>query len=404
MKMLFVTYKYPPSVGGMENHCFELHRGLKKVYDNIHLMKYDGKGSRLIWLLTLPGRIRKFLRAHPDTTHVYFHDGLTGMIAKSVKRTSQAEVFTTYHGLDVVYPLKMFQDGLKEVVTRYTDVVIPVSKATAEELVQRGAPPEKVHVIPNGIDHSIMEVPEEKDYYKKLEKRLGISLEGKKAVVSIGRAVKRKGFSWFIKNVVPGLNRNIIYLMIGPIEPNISKTKRILSLLPRKVAYLLSLMGVGIDQVEINKLLEKPEFKERVFQLGKVTYNDLIQILKFSDAFVMPNKKVYGDAEGFGLVALEAVLSGTAVLVSGIEGITEAVIDGENGIHIEAENPKEWIEKINHVCRNEKERNSLIKKSIDYTRKNYSWEKMCREYVRVFESQNGKKRTGSMSIQAGLKN
>ena len=42
----------------------------------------------------------------------------------------------------------------------------------------------------------------------------------------------------------------------------------------------------------------------------------------------MPNIRIYGDAEGFGLVALEAVMNGTVALVAGIEGITEAIRNG----------------------------------------------------------------------------
>jgi glycosyltransferase involved in cell wall biosynthesis len=50
--------------------------------------------------------------------------------------------------------------------------------------------------------------------------------------------------------------------------------------------------------------------------------------------------------EGFGLAILEAAMRGTLTVASGIEGIRDAVIDGQTGILLDAEEPDAWAERI----------------------------------------------------------
>jgi glycosyltransferase involved in cell wall biosynthesis len=50
----------------------------------------------------------------------------------------------------------------------------------------------------------------------------------------------------------------------------------------------------------------------------------------------MPNIPVSGDMEGFGLTALEASASGSLVVASDLEGISDAIRDGKNGFLITA--------------------------------------------------------------------
>ena len=97
MKILFVTHKFPPFVGGMETQCHELYKGISASVETI-LMKMPDNANRLLWLLTLGRRIRKALRNDPSITHVYFNDGLTGLAgAASVKKVSRAKTVVTLH-------------------------------------------------------------------------------------------------------------------------------------------------------------------------------------------------------------------------------------------------------------------------------------------------------------------
>jgi phosphatidylinositol alpha-1,6-mannosyltransferase len=367
----------------METHCFELYKGISPVIDNV-MMKLPEKMPRAIWLMTLPWRVRRFLKRNPDTTHVYFHDGLSGLVCSSVKKCSGARTIVTLHGLDVVFPSRWFQRRLSENLRKNIDAVIPVSRATGLECMKRGAPEKRVHVVPNGVDLNMGDVPKDRRFIARLEQQTGLSLRKKKILVSIGRSVTRKGFSWFLNNVLPELDEDIVYFMVGPREDYLQRKLFLFRFLPKEVVRQISLMGVGVDQVAIDEALARPDVKGRAMHLGKLPYNDLVQLLKCSDAFVMPNIRVPGDAEGFGLVALEAVVCGTAVLAADLEGITEAIQHGKNGILVEPENPAAWIKAIHKICRNADYRKKLVSDSLVYTKKRFSWEKMVSSYLALF--------------------
>jgi phosphatidylinositol alpha-1,6-mannosyltransferase len=111
----------------------------------------------------------------------------------------------------------------------------------------------------------------------------------------------------------------------------------------------------------------------------------MVQILKHADMFVMPNIKVEGDAEGFGLVALEASVNGTPVLASAMEGITCAVIDGKNGFLVPPEKETAWIEKIHSLLSDLPYLKTFGEGAKNFTITNYAWKKMVDGYIHVFD-------------------
>ncbi|MNY63359.1 D-inositol-3-phosphate glycosyltransferase [compost metagenome] len=100
----------------------------------------------------------------------------------------------------------------------------------------------------------------------------------------------------------------------------------------------------------------------------------------------MPNIKVAGDMEGFGLVCLEASICGATVFASDIEGISDAIIHQKNGVLLPPEQENCWISEIKNTL----EHPSLLKNRSEefqaYSLGNYSWDKMVRAYFNLFQS------------------
>ncbi len=384
MEILFITHKYPPSIGGMEKQSFELINGVKK-YHTVHTLIYDNKTSKIKFLLSIPRRVKKILKENPGISIIHLNDGLLALFSLAIKRFSKRPLLVTLHGLDVVFPNKIFQKWVMEKF-QILDGVIAVSQATALECLKRGFDPKKVFVVRNGVDTDLSNVYRKFGFRSELEKKIGISLGDKKILVSVGRSVRRKGFSWFVNRVLPNLDKDVVYLIIGPTNPHIRKIHFLLSILPSKFAHQISLaFGLGVDEIEINRALKKSHINGRAFYLGKLPFEDMVQVLKHSDLFIMPNIQVTGDAEGFGLVALEASICGLPVLASAIEGITCAVIDGENGFLVPPEQEEVWIDKIQSLLSDTESLKVFGEAAKHYTISNYKWERMVGGYISVFK-------------------
>jgi len=94
-----------------------------------------------------------------------------------------------------------------------------------------------------------------------------------------------------------------------------------------------------------------------------------------SDVFVFPSIK-----EGWGHVALEAMASGVPVVASGIEPMTEYLIDSENALLISPMDYTDLAEKIMTMFYDIKSRAKLIKNAMS-TASMYSWENAARAHI-----------------------
>lgn len=378
-QILCVTHKYPPSVGGMEKQSYELTNGLKKYY-NTHIISYHNNCNRLIWFMQLRTRIFNTLKENPAIKLIHLNDGLMGAMCLWLQKQVNIPVVVTYHGLDVTFPFGFYQRRLLPRMAQYYGAIC-VSEYTRQECLSRKFSSQSTFTVANGVDTSMGNIPFDNIIIEKLKHKYGVDPNGKKIILAAGRPVKRKGFSWFIKNVLPRLGEDVIFLMTGPIKSKPSFVEKGIELLPigRDIQLLL---GAASDTQQINDLLQ---VTKNAYHLGSVPYNDLIQLFSLADLFVMPNIKVEGDEEGFGLVALEASVRGTYVLASGIEGITDAVIDGKNGIHLPSGDAKAWAEKINELLSDMQLLKRLSQQGKVFTCNNYSWNKMVDHYHSLFE-------------------
>jgi len=385
MEILFITHKYPPSVGGMENQSFHLIEGAAKIA-RVHKLVYNGQGSVWKFYLSLKNRVKSILKENPGIELVHCNDGTIGVMCSWLNQIPNIKTSVTLHGLDVVFPSKLFQNRLLRRLRKY-DLIVTVSSATKEECLKRDFESTKVVCIPNGVDHDLAEMKVNPRILQDLLTKKGIDPDQNRFVVSMGRAVKRKGFSWFIEEVMPKLPDDVIYLLIGPFKSKASLGDRILKILPSSLSKNITLLfGIPTDQSAIRAQLQRDAFKSRVIPLGKLPFKDLISCVAMSDVFVMPNIKVEGDLEGFGLVALEACLTGTTVLAAKMEGIQDAIIDGKNGLLIESGNSEAWVRSVMDNIDKGPQIEARNRSFVNYAIENYSWTKMAQSYLREFEN------------------
>lgn len=373
----------------MEKQSYELVTRTESRHDVI-IIAYKGEGNKLKWFFNLKRRIKNTLREHPDIDIIHLNDGLMAAACTWLKKYTEIPVVATYHGLDLTFPSYLFQKVIIPKMHRL-DGGICVSHATKEACLERGFQKEKVFTVLNGVDHDLAEIPKDTNFLEKIHNETGVDLRQKRIIVTMGRAVKRKGFSWFLKNVLPEITEGAVFVMIGPLNTNRGLLERVINLLPGSLSGKIQLMlGIATDVDAIVSALKDDALKGKVHHMGKVSFKDLMQYLAVADLFVMPNIKVPGDAEGFGLVALEASLRGAPVIAAGIEGITDAVRNDHNGILLPTADAQQWKSTINTLISDEERLAQMSQKAITTTLRDYGWEKMVDGYIEVFKkiSQN----------------
>ena len=94
-------------------------------------------------------------------------------------------------------------------------------------------------------------------------------------------------------------------------------------------------MGTGEDCDYLKALADELGVTESVIFAGSVSDHDLASYYAACDLFVMPNRQIEADIEGFGMVYLEAGAARKPV-IGGISGGTEdAIVDGVTGLRID---------------------------------------------------------------------
>ncbi len=302
------------------------------------------------FLIRLAIKLPKIVEVfNPDV--ILFSSMVTASLAKFIRNRINVPMVTINHGQDVKMPVGIYQNFVPKVFNAL-DGVISVSRATRDECIKRGMNPEKGIALPNGFDMTDFEdVPDPKESLKVLENRFAVDLAGRNILLTVGRQVKRKGHEWFIREVLPKIKSEVIYLAIGE----------------------------GPEHEELLKVREESDHKNNILLVGKQPDEILKNAYSAADLFIMPNIPVEGDMEGFGIVLLEANLAATPAVASDLEGIKDVVENGENGFKIPVYNSQEFAFKIDEVLKNEP--GKFGAESRHFVKENFAWNKVADSYI-----------------------
>ncbi len=361
--MLFVTRKFPPLNGGMERMAYYLYKGLCDIAE-VTLVKWTKHNVMVFlgYLYLLLNAVHRLMTKKYDM--VYLQDGLLAPIGVVLKAVLRKPVIITVHGLDITYKNPFYQALIPTMISMM-DGVITVSHATRYECISRGVVPSRIHIVPNGIH-----MPEEALKYmtnselgvreprRRLEELTGAS-ENTTIILMVGRMVERKGFHWFIENVMPKVvehNCDVICVHIGD----------------------------GEFRYEIENAIKRVKVENHVRLLGKLNDEDLYNAYLGADIFVMPNIHVEGDFEGFGLVAVEASFFGLPVIASDADGVTTAIAHKKNGFQCKEKDADCFLQNITDLIDNTNLREAFGKQAQEFTKQNYNWHSVAGKYVTVF--------------------
>jgi glycosyltransferase involved in cell wall biosynthesis len=252
---------------------------------------------------TVPGSVIRSLKRE-EASLVHAHFGVEAIDAWPIARALDVPMLVTLHGYDInIHPewweaghrgrtLRRYPARLRELGKHPRVHFVAVSQAIRRRAVAFGIPESKISTRYIGVDRS------------KFSPGGRPIVERDRRVLFVGRLVEKKGCEYLIRafskvqEAVP--DASLIIGGTGPLQGNLQEIARNLNV----SAQFLGPLSSSNVQHELSLA--------RVFCLPSVTAAD-------------------GDAEGFGIVLLEAQASGVPVVTSAMGGAKEGIQEGITG-------------------------------------------------------------------------
>jgi phosphatidylinositol alpha-1,6-mannosyltransferase len=138
------------------------------------------------------------------------------------------------------------------------------------------------------------------------------------------------------------------------------------------------LIGIGEDWDYLLELAREMGVAERVHLLGHVSPEDLPRWYNASDVFVMANREINGDTEGFGMVFLEAAACGKPAIAGDAGGTGAAVLDGSTGYRVDGTRVEAVAEALVGILADPELAEHMGRSGLERAKRDFSWDAVAR--------------------------
>lgn len=384
MKILMLSWEYPPRiVGGISRVVHDLSHKLVKDGHEVTVVTYrdgdvpyyeDDDGVRvnrvdnfmiasnnfIDWILQLNfnmvARTGEIIAKEGKFDVIHAHDWLVAYAAKTLKTSYNIPMVSTIHATEagrnsgIRTDEQRYINDTEWMLTYESSEVIVNSNYMKSELQRLfGLPFEKINVIPNGVNLNNFN-----NVYRDYDFRRRFAMDNEKIILFMGRLVYEKG----IQNLISAMPK----------------------ILSRYHDVKLVIAGKGSMIDELRNQVNYLGINEKVYFAGYLNSADVKKMYKCSDISVFPSTY-----EPFGIVAIEAMLSGTPVVVSDIGGLNEIVEHGVNGMKSYAGNPNSLADSILTLLFDHKLCDEVVKNAKVKVKAEYNWNKITSDTHFVYE-------------------
>lgn len=291
----------------------------------------------------------------PDVVHAHFW--MSGLASVRAARRCPVPVVQTFHALGSVK--RRYQASadtsppqrvrLEAAVAQQADAVIATCTEEVAELAAYRARPDRIYVVPCGVDC---------DRFRPGRPVPTLGRPGARArVLTLGRLVPRKGVDTVIAALAQVSDAELI-VAGGPARARLDDDPEVARL--RSVA-------------------AEAQVSSRVTFTGRIGHSEVPALIRSADVIV--SDPWY---EPFGIVPLEAMACGAAVIASAVGGHLDTVADGVTGLLVPPRDPGTLAGRIRCLLADPARRRALGAAAAARARSRYSWARIAAETEAIY--------------------
>lgn len=197
-------------------------------------------------------------------------------------------------------PRHTYLDLLEATVARNADALLVITEALGHKMVQMGVDPDRITVVPNGVDASRFTPRPRNDL---LAQELGVS--GKTVIGYVGGLVHYEGLELLVEAA--------------------SQLRR------HRQDFHVLVVGDGAHQRALHELVDGSDVRDRITFTGRVPHDDVEDYLSLIDITPFPRKPLPVCELISPIKPFEAMAMRKAVVASDVAALAEIVQDGVTG-------------------------------------------------------------------------
>ncbi|MBS3818154.1 glycosyltransferase family 4 protein [bacterium] len=287
-----------------------------------------------------------FLMRGKNCQLVHFHDAHS--VAVGSAAASLAKVPLRINSRRVDFPLNKNFFSRFKYGENNLDVTLAVSEGVKDVLIRGGMDPQRVEVIPDGIDFTPFEEVSSSHY---LHREFSFS-QNDYLVGIVAHLADHKGHKYLIK------------------ATEILKEK-----VPRVKVIVV---GEGPLKMKLDRQVKETRLEDMVFFLG--FREDIPQILASLDLFVLSSY-----LEGMGSTLLDAMASRLPIVATRVGGIPEVVTHEQTGLLVPPRDPQALASAILRLYQDRSLASRLGKKGYEVVHQKFSAQAMARKIIDLYK-------------------
>jgi D-inositol-3-phosphate glycosyltransferase len=341
-----------------------------KLNNRLRVVHIPGKISRYYSdMIPFSNKINDYINEKKlkyDVIHSHYY--YSGLIGLNIKMKLGIPLVHSFHTLGALKEKSVGVSDKKRIQSEKR-IILNADKIISSTILEKNdlehyyhANPEKISVEAPGVDHHLFHPINKQTARKKL------NLDNEAPIVLfVGRIDPVKGIRILIESVVElvklhdkRLENLKVFLIGGDVKQKKFWKQKVVT--------------------ESMKIIKHNNLENCVQFIGSRSHHKLPLFYSACDTMVLPS--VY---ESFGLVLIEAMSCGAAVIASRAGGPEQIIHDNKNGRLFESGNSSELAHILTELLLNENKRNKIGKEAIR-TSQDYCWDKQSRKIISIYKS------------------